>query len=69
MKSWLEQAREESGLTVSQCAIAIRQPIEVYLQIERRLGTISLNELKALCDLFSEAAQTRVQQAIMDALG
>lgn len=69
MKSWLEQAREESGLTIGQCAIAIRQPDEIYLQIEKRPGTISLNELRALYGLFSESAQSNVRKAVMDALG
>ncbi|RXZ54809.1 hypothetical protein ET524_10205 [Senegalimassilia faecalis] len=68
MKSWLEQAREESGLTVSQCAVAIRQPVEVYMQIEKRPGTISLNELRALCRLFSSPAQQHVRYAVIDAI-
>jgi ribosome-binding protein aMBF1 (putative translation factor) len=64
MKSWLQQAREESGLTVEQCAATIHQPVEVYLQIEQRPGTINLNELRALVGVFDTRSQKRVRKAL-----
>ena len=64
MKSWLQQAREQSGLTVEQCAVTIHQPVDMYLRIEQRPGTVNLNELRALARTFDEGSRKRVVDAL-----
>ena len=68
MKSWLREAREESGLTAQRCAVAIHQPMEIYLQIEQRPGMINLNELRALVGLFGSQGRERVRGALAESL-
>ena len=68
LKSWLQKAREQSGLTVEQCAVAIHQPVEVYLQIEQRPGTINLNELYALMRVFDGPSCETIRNALSESL-
>ena len=68
LKRWLQKAREQSGLTVEQCAVAIHQPVDVYLQIEQRPGTINLNELYALMRVFDGPSCETIRNALSESL-
>lgn len=52
MKSWLEQARIASGLSVEDCCKALYQSSDDFLTREQNPGMLTLNELRVLMKLF-----------------
>lgn len=49
MDNWLARARKASGLSEKECAEVLRMTAEEYRSVESRPGTLTLNELNALC--------------------
>lgn len=66
MQSWLKQARILSGLTVEDCCQALFQSANEYLSKEQNPGTLTLNEIRVLMQLFCRDAQQLVWNALSD---
>ena len=66
MQSWLEQARILSDLTVEDCCKALYQSSDVFLDKEENPGTLTLNELRVLMNLFSPAAKRVAWNALCE---
>lgn len=66
MQSWLQRARIQSGLTVSECACALCQSENSYLYRENNPGMLTLDEVRALMILFNEESRDMVWSALRD---
>ena len=66
MQSWLQRARIQSGLTVSECACALCQSENSYLCRENNPGMLTLDEVRALMILFNEESRDMVWSALRD---
>lgn len=54
MKNWVQQAREASGLSLDDCASALFLSRDAFAQKDANPGTITLNELRVLHNVFNE---------------
>ena len=66
MKNWVQQAREASGLSLEDCASALSLSRDAFAQKDANPGTITLNELRALHNVFNEDARKIVQKALLE---
>ncbi len=66
MKSWLEQARVASGLSVEDCCKALYQSSDDFLTREQNPGMLTLNELRVLMKLFSSDGQQLAWNALCE---
>lgn len=66
IRSWLEQARLRSNLTIADCARALCQSEISFLNRENNPGILTLNELRVLMNLFNEESKRLVREAFRD---
>ena len=66
MKNWVQQAREASGLSLEDCASALFLSRDAFAQKDANPGTITLNELRVLHNVFNEDARKIVQKVLLE---
>lgn len=69
MQSWLKQARMASGLTVEQCALLLHRSVGSYELLEDHPGSITLDEIRALCVAFDKEARAILLSALAELAG
>lgn len=68
MESWLEKARKESALSLEDCASALKCSRATVESRIKRPGTLSINELRVLNDLFRGKSIDTVRIALKEAM-
>ena len=66
MKSWLEEARKESGLSPEDCASALRCSRNTYISREKTPGCLSLDEIRVLRRTFNEDGRKILWSALKE---
>lgn len=69
MVSWLKQARLDSGLSLEDCASALRCSRHTYESREKKPGTLSIDELRILMPIFSSKGKGVASNGIKEAVG
>lgn len=68
MKSWMQRAREASGLTPAECAQTLLLSVDDYLTRENNPGMLTIDELSALGPLLLEPAKSIVVEGVKASL-
>lgn len=66
MDNWLERARKASNLTLEDCASALKCSRATFEARIKRPGTLNINELRVLSNLFVGEGQTIAREALRD---
>lgn len=66
MKSWLERAREASGMSPAECARVLETSEDSFLIREATPGMLTLNELRALRSAFNDDARRIMWDALCE---
>lgn len=64
MENWIVRARRAAGKTEEECAIALRQPLTTYRELEQHPGRLTLNEVGTLRRVLGEAARPIMEEAL-----
>lgn len=64
MLNWMQRAREASGLSQEQCAVALCMPLATYISRENAPGTFTLDEVSALSAVMNAAACSIISEAL-----
>lgn len=66
MNNWLNAALEQSNISARECADFLGQSEEVFSSKLRYPGTLTLNEIYALCSLLNDDSKKILHNAIED---
>lgn len=64
MKNWIQKAREASGLSLEDCASALFMSPDAFEEKDKNPGTFTLNELRALHNVFNADARKILRKAL-----
>ena len=64
--NWAERARKESGLSPEECAAAIKCSRPTYLNREKFPGTFTIDEIRKLSTIYSDAAKKIAHEALSE---
>lgn len=66
MKNWVQKAREASGLSLEECASVLLVSSDAFAIKDQNPGTLTLNELRALHNVFNAEARKIVKEALAE---
>lgn len=66
MKNWVQKAREASGLSLEECASVLLVSPDTFAIKDQNPGTLTLNELRALHNVFNAEARKIVKEALAE---
>lgn len=66
MKNWVQKAREASGLSLEECASVLLVSPDAFAVKDQNPGTLTLNELRALHNVFNAEARKIVKEALAE---
>lgn len=66
MKSWLEKARDASGLSPEDCASAMKCSRATYMSRENAPGKLNLDEIRCILGILTDRGKEIVWQALCE---